>query len=674
MPNAVRFLFTGPALEKIDFNTVQVEDVEPGGPATDPPIGSMRLRFRQSDPAGVPIVPLLPGTMKFLVDPAAPGALPDPTGAAFTPADVTGWKRRGRLLVTVADSVATEITNFAAQLPAKPNRVWYGPVELTPSFLFETLKSSRPNKKIPLPRGIPNTPANRLNFAIAAFLSGRHEVILSSAADASQDDRVRFAMPTVVVGPVGDVELTITAALAQDPQDALGSEFDRPVPIPPIPDSEPTHPRNGLIPAREVYRQLRPHMVPDIDALPLEDIVLAVWPEAPRFFPIRFTRTWEAIPNCSAFFPRQVVSVRTAPAIVRQQPLPAHGIVYALQEPPPLGQPAPDPPTIEVWLTGAMKWLLGGGTSWRDPGQTANLVIDLAATPTPHVCARLPMSEAILTDGSRPNPEGMRCTYLSLRRTVRALVDNRIAGGRLNFGVRVTKAPTVGIIRRAFNGTPGSAAAVAANAPTPNGDPNALALTLEPLLRAFFIDLTPQAPIPGAPGNATVFAEGATAYRLWQSILSAFQDDVTKRNFAEEFIGRGAPGAMRALNLATTHLDPIQNQNPAETDAAFFDRIAGAMLAGLQPGALLQFWNDKRDFVDIKNRAVAGGNPLNLHSYGHSPIFVRYEETSAGVVTGLRIIDQFGESSCPVTGVAGNRRIQWHGDAQAIWTSANWTE
>jgi hypothetical protein len=673
MPNTVRFLFTGTALQKVIANSVQVEDIEPGGAATDPPVGSMRLRFRQSDPAGASICPLLPGTMQFLADAAAPGVIPDPDTGPFTAGDVAGWKTRGRILVTVADAVANEIENFAPQLPVKPNRIWYGPVELPPEFFFQTLTAGLRKATIPTATGaVRTTAANWSQHAIAAFLSGQYAPVLESAADAAQDDRVRFVMPTVVVGPAGDAELTITVARAQKPQDAPDETFDDPVPIPPIGRTDPTHPRNGLIPAREVYRHMRPHMVADVAAVALMDAMLAVWPDAPRFFPIRFTRTWELIPNCSAFFPRHTVNVRTAPAVVRQERLPAHGVVYVRQAPAPAGQPAPAAPLVEVWLTGTMKWLLGGGTSWRDPGRTAQVPIDLAAVAEPHISVRLPMSDAMLSDTSRPDPGGMACTYLSLRRTVRALIDNRIAGGRLNFGIGVTAATTRGIIRRAFAGTPASVGAVADNAPDPFGDVDAMALTLEPLLRAFFPDPTPQAPIPGAPANPTVFAEGATTYRLWQSILSAFQDDVTKRNFADDFIGRGAPGAMGALNLAAAHLDPVQNA--AEADAAFFDRIVGAILAGLQPGALLQFWHDKRDFVDIKNRAVAGGDPVNLHSYGHSPIFVRYEQTNAGVVTGLRIIDQFGESSCPVTGAPGNRRIQWHGDNQAIWTSANWTE
>ena len=116
-------------------------------------------------------------------------------------------------------------------------------------------------------------------------------------------------------------------------------------------------------------------------------------------------------------------------------------------------------------------------------------------------------------------------------------------------------------------------------------------------------------------------------------------------------------------------MDPARNVG--ESDNAYFDRIVGLMLAGLQPGALLQFWNQDSDFEDLKNRTVPGPG---ISAIGHSPIFVGYDQDPAGVVTGLRILDQFGESTSAVAGPAGNRRIQWGGDDQQIWIAANWTE
>jgi hypothetical protein len=129
---------------------------------------------------------------------------------------------------------------------------------------------------------------------------------------------------------------------------------------------------------------------------------------------------------------------------------------------------------------------------------------------------------------------------------------------------------------------------------------------------------------------------------------------------------------MVAVNLAAFHVDPVRNAG--EADNAYFDRIVGLMLAGLEPGALLQFWNVDGDFLALKNRAVPGGaNPM-ISEYGHSPLFMDYERSAAGAVTGLRILDQYGESVAPVAGPAANRRIRWDGANQAIWIAANWTE
>ena len=76
MPIVIRFLFKGNDLAKISLPTLSVEDVGSGGPPSSPEPGSMLLRFRQSDPGPVQVCPLLPGAIRFLADPAAPGILP----------------------------------------------------------------------------------------------------------------------------------------------------------------------------------------------------------------------------------------------------------------------------------------------------------------------------------------------------------------------------------------------------------------------------------------------------------------------------------------------------------------------------------------------------------------------------------------------------------------------
>lgn len=666
MPNAVRFLFRGNDLQKVTPATLQIEDIVPGGPATDPPIGAMRLRFRQSDPGPAQIMPLLPGAMQFRADPAAAGVVPDPATASFSESDYSGWKTLGRILVTVEDAVANEVAAFAPTLLLKPNRIWYSPVRIPPAFLFDTLTTGLKKAVIRAADGrtIRTSHPDWRKYAIGEFLAGRYTPVLTSAANAAQDDRVRFVMPTVEVPADGNIVLNITVALAQKPQDGLDTDFDDPPP--PVGRGDPQHPRNGLIPAHEVYRRLRPHMVPEATAAAHMDAMLIDWPLAPRFFPIQVTRTWNAVANCSAQFLQQTITIRSGGNVLHEQRLPAHGVVFLRQLPAPVGQPVPAPPAVDITLTGTMTWLAGGDTSWRKPGQRVAVPLDLTVAGPYHVSARMPMTVAMFSDKTRPSPGGAACTYLSMRRTVRALVDNRIAGGRLNFGVASTSAPTRDLIRKAFVGTPATAAGVAANAPDPSGDPDTFAPRLEPILRAFFPDPATEQVTP------TILDEGEMVYRLWQSYLKAFQANGTKRNFADAHIGRGAPGAMVSKGLAGFHVDPVRNAG--EADNHYFNRIVDSMIVGLEPGALLQFWNLDSDFVSIKNRNVSGGADPHIAEYGHSPLFVRYERSGAGAVTGLRILDQNGESISQVAGAAGNRRIQWGSANQAIWIAANWAE
>jgi hypothetical protein len=113
-------------------------------------------------------------------------------------------------------------------------------------------------------------------------------------------------------------------------------------------------------------------------------------------------------------------------------------------------------------------------------------------------------------------------------------------------------------------------------------------------------------------------------------------------------------------------MDPVRN--PGEADAAYFDRIVAAMLTGLEPGAVLQFWHLSTDYENIKARTRG---PQNI---GHSPIFLKYRQATNGTVTGIIVIDQFGETECPIVGNAGNRRLQWGGASREIWIAANWGE
>ena len=126
-------------------------------------------------------------------------------------------------------------------------------------------------------------------------------------------------------------------------------------------------------------------------------------------------------------------------------------------------------------------------------------------------------------------------TYMSLRRTVRALVDNRIAGGRLNFGVASTSALTRGIIHRAWLGTPASAGIVADNQPpvTTNVGQESDAVKLIPVLEAFFPGNAQQYPFAGMPANPVILTRGRMLHDLWQSRLDEMSAPSHRANFSD---------------------------------------------------------------------------------------------------------------------------------------------
>jgi hypothetical protein len=449
-----------------------------------------------------------------------------------------------------------------------------------------------------------------------------------------------------------------------------------------------------VIPARHVYRSLRAAMMDAAEFLPIPNAVLADWPQAPRYFPLRFTRTWQPIENCSVHFPTQSVHVQDEMGRLIHQRLPAHGVFYLDQEP---ASPEPAPPDVVVsvarrpdlpageemrYLDGATPPTPPGGPPppprWRVKGDVNPLAYDFASVTTPHIIVRRRMSKEMFVE-SRPRPEGDRCTYLSLRRCVRALINNRIAGGRLNFRPGTTGPVTRWLMNDSWQGTGANADICANNRPLPGDDP-VHALDLVPILQAFFPDNVPAQTIGGNQNRTTIYDGGQIAYHLWQTRLDRLQAEGTKRNFPIAHVGRGGSGALRSVGLAARYRVDL-TRIPGENDATYFDRIVGEMLAGLEPGAVLQFWNLNSDYEAIKdcqNQAIPGDSlppPARVH-YGHSPIFLEYMGP-AGTPTGIKVIDQFGETECPVTGTAAarNRRLAWGGgDPEDIWIAANWEE
>jgi len=666
----LRFLFSDADAERIDASSIVVEDL----PATGDFPMAMRVRFRVSRGGAPQIRPLLPGHMRFIVNPNAPGSLPTPITVNFTDAYNT-WKVVGTLLINdVSTGVGAVLASLAPGLPVKPNRVWYSPVRLSKEFLFNTVcrrsGAGLPKVAIPLANGGKVSDSNWQRFALAQFLAGRYTPELQPSSDAATYQGIVLDMPLVELVNANEYAITVCTALAQNAKDAPDGDWD-----PGIADKaerdtrrlQASHPRNGAIPARLVYQALSGEMAPVADpaATPARDTIVRSTTGGYTLDFLRFTRAWQPTEDCSIHFTRQTVRFESdAGEYLGDQPLPAHGILFRDLT---LTSPSSG---LRVSVNGGMKWLLWSDQVWRQMGATTPVEIDQWANSgqLAHIVLRLSMSDAMLADPNRPDPGGFTCTYLSLRRAARALVDNRIAGGRLNFGVDITSKPTRELIGEAFEianeewentNKRVRVSAVANNAPDPSGDPETEAPKLIPLLEAFFPTNAPQQSIPNPPANAEIFTVGRMAYSLWQTLREDFTENTTQRNFDINHLGRGGPGAAVALGLATYVLNPIQQAN--ETEDAYITRVHTALIGNVQPGAALQLWNDAAKYESLRQR-------IFIAISGHSPVFVKFQGP-ASQPDEFIIIDQRGESP---------DAIQWQPAVRIgfpdIWIAANWVE
>lgn len=659
MRDFLRFLFPVADQANITANTIVATDV---AYATAPVAGtpypqSLRLTF------GVPttapqVLPLFPGRVTFVVDPAAAGVLPLP--ADVSAASFPLWKTRGTLMVRLEDEkLMKELATLMAPIGVIPTTLWYGPIDITQDFLFTSLATGLLKEDIVTGTGkIKKTDAQWAKHAISHFLHGRFKPLLRLGSAAAEDDVVKFPMPRVVV-TAGTANLTVTVARTQKPQDAKDAAFDTSSGT--TPRTDPSHRAHGVIPARHVYRTMRAKLIGAATGTAVPDAILADWPTAPRYFPIRVTRTWKPIANFSVHLPANTIRVTSGAATLADQRLPAHGAFFLVQQP---ASPQPSAPIVDVAINGELRFIDGATADvWRVRAGTTALSYNLA-TATPHVIVRRTMSQEMFADTSRPTNDEAACTYFSLRRTMRALIDNRICGGRLVAEGSKTLAATKQLLDDAFTGTHGNKNEIIDGKPSPAGSPG-LARKFENLLRAFYPTTAPAQNIGGSTNRTTVFDQGQVFYHLWQVRDDLFRAEGTKRNFADAHIGRGSAGSLLSVALGPAYvIDPVRNAG--ESTDAFADRIVGLMLTLLTPGTVLQFWNTDADYQLIKTRA---GAPTSI---GHSPIFSHYmpDDPATNLPSGIVVIDQMGDTNCPVQGAAGNRQIRWHGWTPEIWVAA----
>ena len=673
MRYALRFLFSTADAALIDRETIVVQDTpyatKPAANAPYPQSMNITFSLASGGTVAPQVRPLFPGVMTFLANADAPGELPTPRDVADT--NYADWKTRGTLMVAIRKP--SDLAAFRDQfgiVEVVPTIVWYSGIVLTKKFLLETLVKHLHKDLIYVgSNGGVMCPGNEdwENHAISGFLKGKYRPKLSLRATPAEDD-VTKPMPIVADTGNGKFRLIVSCATRGRPQDARQSELED---LETSLDHEnPAHPVNGAIPARYVYRMAKKKMIEGSNQNSAANKILADWPNAPRYFAIRCTRTWQRKENVSVHFPQQQIKVKRhqAQKLLAHQRLPVHGVFYLAQNES-TTQP-PKMPQVDVSFDGNMRWIDGNRDHvWRYNAASNPLNIDFSVLDgdPAHIQLRLPMGEAIMKEPFDA-PGGTICTYLSMRRSLRALIDNRIAGGRLNFRRDRTSRVTSALIDDAWSATGSalSSSVVAKNRPSIFvTETTANALAREKLLPIWEVFFPGSARKEAAEANESAeYTLGQVAYEIWQSNPDPARESDTRNNYPQNVVGRGAPGALVVSGLASCYaVDGLKQSG--ESDDSYLNRVANEMMTKPKAGAVLQFWNKHTDFKALRKRKAG------VESYGHSPIFRQKFDNQPEI----QIIDQDGIRYCKKIETEGNRSlIEWKGSAQEIWVAANWDE
>lgn len=108
--------------------------------------------------------------------------------------------------------------------------------------------------------------------------------------------------------------------------------------------------------------------------------------------------------------------------------------------------------------------------------------------------------------------------------------------------------------------------------------------------------------------------------------VTASKPDKSWQSLPEKYRGKGNAGAITYAGMGTL------------VDST------GIWGGKLKPGALMQVWRYKEDYIEV----VQGADVVKLDPYGHSFIFINYVRDDKGVITGLRIADQGFQSYRPL--------------------------
>ena len=702
MRDFLRFALSSEDQARIDKDSIRVKDVDFSGSLWPrfPQPQSLHLTFKIKDPEnGAPqIYPLFPGKLQFrnLRSESDASSVPNPEDVKFTSESFAGWSTIGTLGVFLTGRYHKEIQNHARGMKIIPNSVWYHPIQLTEQFLFETIVGHSGDSSLDKYVISQHIPPYKISHrtqkeiwekhAVSYFLQGFYNPLINiHPSDQNQDDVAVLPLPTVVMNEdSGDVQLNVTMAFTGTPHEGEELDFFK-LELFRNPNGDgkvfwPHHPKNGIIPARLVYQNLGPdistspptpgHLInaSHSDAL-LRLILERTWGR--KYKLVRFTRSWitskkngEQIVDFSPHLARQKVKVATSGSDNQEEVLwydylPAHGLVYL-----PLPQENEDSVVQASLEDGDMYWVWGEEfNNWREIGHRNPLTFGIEIG-SPQIVLRRPMGESILLEKFT----GSGCTYNSLRRTIRAMIDNRIAGGRL---IRLTETSLVReLLEMAWPDTePGAKPnQVLRKRPDPEQKEEGSKILRKVLIRFFGVD------------------NGRIASNLWHTSRKKLLGTQTSDQYDEHYIGCGAPGAFAFLDLVVGH-SPEQYSVLAEENSNLL--LSGEVL---KPGALLQFWENHSDWQDIRDKDPEllervprdPSNPTGPTKWkrtllGHSLVFHSYITDNQGKILGIKIHDQnkFNATECYyITPTTSNLKegIYWGILCPDVWIAANWRD
>ena len=685
---------------RIDPNSIVVEDLPENLSPALPEIvkdtatrQSLLIKFKIADPAnGPPQIKLFfSGHLNYIPDSNDTGIIPNIADVDAGLTHFDEWNINGIIRVQAdresvdhLETLNSALIPFNAESPVVPNQVWYYPICITREFVLSLLSTTNnvvlteSGETVILAPGHPTNTAIRL---VEFFKSGFGQWIRSGANVSNPIDQ---SLPTVKMTPSGDVTLVIGMARSQEPQDNK-DYFDRYDPE--VSRLLPRHVVNGAIPPRYILRKFKDELEHTSANHAIVSEVIKEPAQSIDYIPIQYTRTAKRMLNCSIYFPGRTVKITDdAGATLWVQWLPSHGIVFL-----PMA-PNQSITTIKVTQTEIgpnvrMYHLKGVNENWKLHADPNPLVFDLANEQSPHVVLRLPMKEEVLpellqaTDDkealdliwkNRAIAEISACSYMSLRRTVHALLNNRIAGGRYNFEGRTTAFRNE-LIEEIL---PANLASKVRNklpsrkfTGSEEQQVNQIrwrANVLRQVLELMFPNPAPEYPGGIASSNGT-YPIGRVAYYLWQSILNEFKGSTTKKYYHDDLIGRGAPAALVALGLAEYVWDPEPEAGQHYESPAFLQDVVDTMMNDVDKGMLLQFWRLGTDFEKIKNR-------LTNDSYGHSPMYL-WKIPPEKPIQGFVVVDHNGPTAVRLE--ADSQLLNWttiEDHVEKIWIAARWLE